>query len=76
MSERFHSWEHRQPKLTSRESEGLIISGVWDGTWPFDESGIGLRGGCLQNEDRRPKTEGRRPKTEDELPENEDLTLA
>ena len=28
--------------------------------------------GCLQNEDRRPKTEDRRPKTEDRRPKNED----
>ena len=28
--------------------------------------------GCLQNEDRRPKTEDRRPKTEDRRPKTED----
>ena len=29
--------------------------------------------GCLQNEDRRPKTEDRRPKIEDRRPKNEEL---
>ena len=44
---------------------------------PFNPKGIsqyraGNLGGCLQNEDRRPKTKDRRPKTEKRRPKNED----
>ena len=43
---------HRQPKLTYRENEGLIINGVWDGTEPLNEGGIGLHGGRWALRDR------------------------